>query len=159
MLWFPDRKHWPSAMSSPPTSFHVLSTLVPSPFDRSLPITGPHAACVLTRPAGGFRCARQLGRERSPELEDLRAFVMDRTAYWGDEISLRVFAESFKVPAARAGSAKPAVLRCSMLKDARGVHTGRAGSAPCWAACLGSARQDSWRNHPPPRFRAALRAM
>ncbi|EKX54742.1 hypothetical protein GUITHDRAFT_131771 [Guillardia theta CCMP2712] len=34
---------------------------------------------------------------RSPQLDDLRAFVMDRKSYWGDEIALRVFADRFKI--------------------------------------------------------------
>jgi hypothetical protein len=69
-------------------------------------------ACYEGRGEGGtgavaeavLRVAGQLGQERSPGLEDLRAFVMDRTAYWGDEISLRVFADSFKVPPRRHGN-------------------------------------------------------
>lgn len=40
---------------------------------------------------------RKRDKQGPPELEDLRAFVMDRKAYWGDEIALRVFADRFKV--------------------------------------------------------------
>ena len=32
-----------------------------------------------------------------PSISDLRAFVLDRNAYWGDEIALRVFADAFKI--------------------------------------------------------------
>jgi len=34
---------------------------------------------------------------RKPEMADLREFVLDRNAYWGDEIALRVFADVFKI--------------------------------------------------------------
>jgi len=34
---------------------------------------------------------------RKPEMSDLREFVLDRNAYWGDEIALRVFADAFKI--------------------------------------------------------------
>lgn len=34
---------------------------------------------------------------KKPEMSDLRSFVMDRNAYWGDEIALRVFADAFKI--------------------------------------------------------------
>ena len=33
----------------------------------------------------------------TPGIADLRTFVLDRNAYWGDEIALRVFADAFKI--------------------------------------------------------------
>ena len=36
-------------------------------------------------------------RAWQPSISDLRAFVLDRNAYWGDEIALRVFADAFKI--------------------------------------------------------------
>jgi len=40
---------------------------------------------------------RKQRKKGSPQLDDLRAFVMDRKSYWGDEIALRVFADRFKI--------------------------------------------------------------
>lgn len=42
------------------------------------------------------RWYRTLAVEGPPQLSHLRDFVMDRKAYWGDEIALRVFAGVFQ---------------------------------------------------------------
>jgi len=43
------------------------------------------------------RWYRRLGVDAPPQLSHLKSFVMDRKAYWGDEIALRVFAGALKV--------------------------------------------------------------
>jgi len=85
-----------------------------------------------------FKLLRHCGvvhlRAWQPCISDLRAFVLDRNAYWGDEIALRVFADAFKIvvcvvlqvgskgrggrgPGAEAGEQRARALPCVSQKD------------------------------------------
>ena len=60
-----------------------------------------------------------------PSISDLRAFVLDRNAYWGDEIALRVFADAFKIVVC-------VVLQVGLACRCQPAHA----RCPCSLACV-----------------------